>query len=193
MGSNLPGFWVRAVLRGEQQSWDFTAVCFWERVREIASHGHGEACTQHYQHYGPKLDWYIILLMFACLLMFFSLSFCIQCTLIDYTDIVDSPDQYCTGSWVSCSVQKLCLWLEQNWSSSIQNHQHWYRRSKDLICSSLEVANCIKIVAPCVFGNTNDTGIGSSAVKCGASAEVPWAPYQLLYCVLVCWLVAPPN
>lgn len=51
-----------------------------------------------------------------------------------------------------------------------------------------------EIVAPCVFGKdlykaiaiTNDTGIDSSAVMCWASAEVPWAPYQLRYTVLVC-------
>lgn len=49
-------------------------------------------------------------------------------------------------------------------------------------------------MAPCVFGKdlykaiaiTNDTGIDSSAVTCWASAEVPWAPYQLRYTVLVC-------
>lgn len=36
-----------------------------------------------------------------------------------------------------------------------------------------------------VISITNDTGIDSSAVQCGASAGVLWAPYQLLYCVLV--------
>lgn len=64
------------------------------------------------------------------------------------------------------------------------------------ICCSLTMTNYIKIVAPCVFGkdpctaiaNTNDTDIDSSAVKCGASAEVLCAPYQLQYTVLV-WQV----
>lgn len=35
---------------------------------------------------------------------------------------------------------------------------------------------------------TNDTGIDSSAVKCRAGAEVPWAAYQLQHTVLVCWV-----
>lgn len=51
----------------------------------------------------------------------------------------------------------------------------------------------MKIKAPCVFQNKqytataipNDTGIDSSVVKCGPSAEVPWAPDQLWPTVLV--------
>lgn len=56
-------------------------------------------------------------------------------------------------------------------------------------------------LSACVFGKdlytaiaiTNDTGIDSSAVKCGASAEVPRAPYQLLYSVLACWFGVAPT
>lgn len=57
------------------------------------------------------------------------------------------------------------------------------------------MANCIRIMsAACVFGKdqyiaitiTNDTGIDSSTVACGAIAEVPGSAYQLWHTVLVC-------